>query len=49
MADRSGLGVVGYILGGITALVMITAITVVVGHVEGRLAIESTPIALAHS
>ena len=39
-ADRKGLGFVGFIFAGVTAAVMLTATTVVVGHVEGRLAFE---------
>jgi hypothetical protein len=40
MADRAGLGVLGFIFGGITAVVMLMACTVVVSHIEGRLALE---------
>jgi hypothetical protein len=40
MADRNSLGVLGYIFGGLTALVMVTAFSVVISHVEGRLALE---------
>ena len=41
MADRSGLGFLGYIFGGVTLAVMLTAFTVVAGHVEGRLALDT--------
>jgi hypothetical protein len=43
MADHNGLGVLGYIFGGMTAAVMLLAVTVVVGHVEGRLTLEPVP------
>ena len=43
MADRSSLGVLGYIFGGVTALVMVTAFSVVTSHVEGRLALDPAP------
>ena len=46
MADRAGLGFLGFIFGGITAVVMLVAATVVIGHAEGRLVLESpAPIA----
>jgi hypothetical protein len=48
MADRSGLGLVGFILGGVTAAVMLVALTVVVQHVDGGLAVDgATAITLA--
>jgi hypothetical protein len=46
-ADRAGLGFVGFIFAGITAAVMLIACTVVLGHVEGRWSIDSTPQAMA--
>jgi hypothetical protein len=49
MADRAGLGFVGFILGGITALVMLVAVTIVMGHVDGRLAIDAAPTQIAAS
>lgn len=45
MADRRGLGVLGYIFGGITAFVMVTAFTVVLGN-TGRLAADPVPSAI---
>jgi len=45
--DRSGLGVLGFIFGGVTAAVMLVACTVVLGHIEGRLAIDDPPARLA--
>ena len=44
MADRRGLGMLGYIFGGITAFVMVTAFAVVVGS-AGRLAADPAPTA----
>ena len=41
MADRAGLGIVGFIFGGVTALVMLVAVTVVIGHVDGRLVLDA--------
>ena len=41
MADRAGLGFFGFILGGITAAVMLVAITLVVGHMDGSLAFDA--------
>jgi hypothetical protein len=40
MADRAGLGILGLIFGGVTAVVMLTAATVVFAHVDGRLIVE---------
>ena len=44
MADRSSLGFVGFIFGGVTAAVMLMAVTVVFGHVEGHWVLDSTAI-----
>jgi hypothetical protein len=49
MADRAGLGFVGFILGGITAAVMLVAVTIVMGHVDGHLAIDAAPTQIAAS
>jgi hypothetical protein len=47
-ADRMSLGFLGFIFGGVTAAVMLTAFTVVVQHVDGRLAFDnSTAITIA--
>jgi len=43
-ADRAGLGILGFIFGGITAAVMLIACTVVVGHLEGRLQLETAAV-----
>jgi hypothetical protein len=47
MADRAGLGFVGFILGGITAAVMLVAVTLVIGRIDGSLAIDAAPIQIA--
>jgi hypothetical protein len=40
VADRTGLGFLGFIFGGVTAAVMLVAFAVVVQHVEGSLVLE---------
>ena len=47
MADRAGLGFVGFILGGITAAVMLVAVTLVISHIDGSLAIDAAPAQIA--
>jgi len=47
MADRAGLGFVGFILGGITAAVMLVAVTLVISHIDGSLAIDAAPTQIA--
>ena len=47
MADRAGLGFVGFILGGITAAVMLVAVTLVIVHMDGRLALDAPPTQIA--
>lgn len=42
-ADRAGLELLGFIFGGVTAAVMLVACTVVLGHVDGRLALDTPP------
>jgi hypothetical protein len=47
-ADRKGLGFVGLIFGGVTAAVMLMAVTVVIGHIDGTFALDTgTVVALA--
>jgi len=41
MADCKSLGIIGFVMGGVTALVMLVAATVVVNHLDGRLVIDS--------
>jgi hypothetical protein len=43
-ADRKGLGFVGLVFGGITAAVMLMAVTVVVGHIDGTIALEASSL-----
>jgi len=40
MADRKNLGIIGCILGGVTAVVMGIGILVVQGHVSGRYSLD---------
>ena len=47
MADRAGLGFLGFIFGGVTAAVMLVAVTVVIGHAEGRLVLDAPPAQIA--
>ena len=47
MADRAGLGVLGFIFGGVTALVMMIAVTVVVGHVDGHISLDTPNMQVA--
>lgn len=46
-ADRTGLGFLGLIFGSVTAAVMLVACTVVIGHVDGRWALEAPPARVA--
>jgi hypothetical protein len=48
-ADRAGLGFLGFILGGVTAAVMLVAATVVIGHVDGRLVLDAPTTQVAAS
>ena len=47
MADRAGLGFLGFIFGSVTAAVMLVAVTVVIGHAEGRFALDTQPTQIA--
>jgi hypothetical protein len=40
MADRKTLGIIGFILGGVTAAVMIVGAMVVQSHIDGRLTLD---------
>jgi hypothetical protein len=42
MADRRGLGMVGFVLGAVTAMVMLVAGAVVHAHLDGRLAFDGS-------
>ncbi len=46
-ADRTGLGFLGMIFGGLTAAVMLVACTVVAGHLDGRYELETAPARVA--
>lgn len=43
MADRRGLGIVGFVFGSVTAAVMLIAAMVVKHHVDTRSALEAQP------
>jgi hypothetical protein len=47
-ADRTGLGILGLVFGGLTVAVTMTAFTVVLAHVEGRIPLDP-PRAIAVS
>ena len=40
MADRRGLGLLGFVFGGVTAAVMLVAVMVVKHHVDGRATLD---------
>jgi hypothetical protein len=40
-ADRTSLGLLGLIFGGVTAIVMLTAVTVVAQHVEDPVEVDA--------
>ena len=40
MADRKSLGLIGFILGGITAAVVLVGVLVVQSHIDGRLQLD---------
>jgi len=42
VADRAGLGFLGFIFGGVTAAVVLVACTMVLGHLDGRWTIDDT-------
>jgi hypothetical protein len=46
MADRAGLGFLGFILGGVTAAVMLVAATVVISHAGGTV-LDAPPASIA--
>jgi len=49
MADRKSLGIIGFILGGVTATVIAVGVFVVQAHLTGRLAVDpgSRPVVSA--
>lgn len=46
-ADRAGLGFLGFIFGGVTAVVMLVAATVTISHANGNLTLDTTPVQVA--
>ena len=46
MADRRSLGILGFVLGGVTAAVMLIAVMVVKQHVDGRVTLDQTRLPL---
>jgi len=47
VADRTSLGFLGFIFGGVTVAVMLMATTVVFNHLDGHFVLESAPTAVA--
>jgi hypothetical protein len=47
MADRNGLGILGFIFGGVTAAVMLIATVVVQRHMDGRLALGDSVVEIS--
>jgi hypothetical protein len=47
MADRRSLGMLGFLLGGVTAAVMLIAAMVVKHHVDGRVTLDARLPAIA--
>jgi hypothetical protein len=47
MADRSALGILGFIFSGVAATVMVVAYLVVRDHVQGQVAVEKNGAAAA--
>jgi hypothetical protein len=45
MADKNGLGLLGFFFGGVTVAVTIVAFVVVRDHVEGRMALDEMAMA----
>ena len=41
MADRKSLGIIGFILGAVTAAVMLVGVVVVQSHIDGRLELDN--------
>ena len=46
-ADRTALGVLGFIFGGVTAAVVLVACTMVLGHLDGRWTIDDATTQVA--
>jgi hypothetical protein len=43
MADRTSLGIIGFILGAVTAAVMAVGVIVVQAHLDGRFTLDTAP------
>jgi hypothetical protein len=46
-ADRTALGFLGFLFGGVTAVVMLVALAVVIQHVDGKPAFDRAAITVA--
>jgi len=46
-ADRTALGFLGFIFGGVTAAVVLVACTMVLGHLDGRWTIDDATTQIA--
>jgi hypothetical protein len=46
MADRRSLGILGFVFGGVTAVVMLIAAMVVKNHIDGHLTLDTGRTAL---
>jgi hypothetical protein len=42
MANRNSLGIIGFILGGVTACIVAIGVVVVQAHLDGRLSLDDT-------
>jgi hypothetical protein len=48
MADQKSLGIIGFLLGGVTAAVMAIGVFVVASHLDGRMSLdEARPVVSA--
>jgi hypothetical protein len=47
MADHKSLGMIGFILAGVTAAVMLAGVMVVQAHIDGRLELDQARPVLA--
>jgi hypothetical protein len=47
MADRTSLGFLGFVFGGVTVAVVLMACAVVLNHVEGKFVLDTPPTVAA--
>lgn len=47
MADRKSLGMIGHIMGGVTAIVIAIGVFVVQGNINGRYALDAPAVTSA--